>query len=107
MSRAVDSAVLNSSLIKTKEGARLLPLFLLVTPVLFRGWRKCCSDMKGNRRDYNSVKSVEHAFGDPDQLEGRGFHGKHNPVVIFSPRDPTAGLIFFTHTNLEERLPVF
>jgi hypothetical protein len=76
-------------------------------PVLYRDRRKCCFDKKGNRRDYNSVKSVEHAFGDPDQLERKGFHGKHNPVVIFSPREPAAGLIVFTHANLEKRLPGF
>ncbi len=101
------SSVLDSGMIKRKERALLLSLFLRVTPVLYGDRRKCRSGMMGKRRDYGSVKSVKHAFGDPDQLEGRGFHGKLGPVVIFSPREPTAGLIVFTHTNLEERLPGF
>ncbi len=107
MSRAVDRFVLNSSMMMRKERPWLLSLFLRVMPVLYGDRRKCRSGMKGNRRDYSSVKSVEHAFGDPDQLEGKGFHGKHDPVVIFSPRESTAGLIVFTHTNLKERLPGF
>ncbi len=107
VSRAVDRSVLNSSMMMRKERAWLLSLLLRVAPVLYRDRRKCSSDTEGKRRQYNCVKSVEHAFGDPDQLEGKGFHGKHNPVVIFSPREPTAGLIVFTHTNLEERLPGF
>lgn len=107
VSRAIDSSALNSGMMKRKERARLLSLFLRVTPALYGDRRKCRSDMKGNHRDYNSVESVEHAFGDPDQLEGKGFHGNHDPIVIFSPRESTAGLIVFTHTNFEERLPGF
>ena len=107
VSRAIGSSVLNSGMMKRKERAWLLSLFLRVMPVLYGDRRKCRSDMKGNHRDYSSVESVKHAFGDPDQLEGKGFHGNHNPIVIFSPRESTAGLIVFTHANLEERLPGF
>lgn len=107
MGRALDSSVLNSGLTKRKERALLSSLFLRLTPVLDGDRRKCRSGMKGKRRDYGSVKSVKHAFRDPDHLEGLGSHGNHGPEIIFSPGESTAGFVVFTRANLEEGLPGF